>query len=364
VRLTRLKVTGWRNLASAELTAEARFVVLHGDNAQGKTNLLEAVYMLASLRSFREHRPKNLIGHGGESARIEGDVQGTSGLRRMSWSYSRSGVRELKLDDGPPGGLRDWFAPIRAILFCPEHIAIVRGGPEERRGFIDRARFTARPAYLELVRDYRRALKQKGALLRGPRSPSDAELDIWDARLAALGSRMALQRLEIVAQLRGPFQEMMAQIAGKEQVDLQLRGLGIPGVTEGSLRDRLQRARAAERGRRMILTGPHRDDVAILLDGRSARRFASQGQARSIVLALKLAELEAARRRGEAPLFLLDDLTSELDARRRGRLVQLLAAMESQVWITTTDPAYLGPLPADLSSRWLVEGGSVRSGDN
>lgn len=364
MRLTRLQVTSWRNLASAELTAEARFVVLHGDNAQGKTNLLEAVYVLATLRSFREHRPQRLILHDQPAARIEAEVRGASGLRRLSWEHSRADGRSLKLDGSPATALRDWFAPIRAILFCPEHISIVRGGPDERRGFIDRARFTARPAYLDLVRNYRRALKQKGALLRGPRPPKDVELDVWDQRLAALGVRMANQRLEIVDQLREPFQEMMRQIAGKEEVDLQMRGLGIPGVTEGSLRERLNRARAQERRRRMILAGPHRDDVAILLNGHPARQFASQGQARSIVLALKLAELEAARRRGEAPMFLLDDLTSELDARRRARLVELLAGMESQIWITTTDPAYLGPLPADLSCRWRVDSGAVRSGDN
>jgi len=364
LRLTRLKVTGWRNLASAELTAEARFVVLHGDNAQGKTNLLEAVYVLATLRSFREHRPQRLIQHGLPAAAVEGDVRGVSGLRRLEWRYAKDGGRSLKLDGSPPTALRDWFSPIRAILFCPEHLTIVRGGPEERRGFIDRARFTARPAYLELVRNYRRALKQKGALLRGNRSPRDAELDAWDDRLAELGARMATQRLEIVDQLRAPFQEMVAQIAGNEKVDLQMRGLGIPGVTEGSLRERLQRARTEERRRRMILVGPHRDDMAILLGGRPARRYASQGQARSIVLALKLAELEAARRRQEAPLFLLDDLTSELDARRRERLVRLLSGMQSQVWITTTDPSYLGPLPADESCRWEVDSGAVRSGDN
>lgn len=364
MKVTRLKVTGWRNLASAELSAEARFVVLHGDNAQGKTNLLEAVYMLAALRSFREHRTQRLIQHGGAVARIDAEVTGISGLRRMSWSYSRERKRELSLDGSAPTRLRDWFAPIRAILFCPEHVSIVRGGPEERRSFIDRARFTERPAYLELVKSYRRALKQKGALLRGPRRAPDAELDVWDQRLAELGARLAQQRLQIVDQLRGPFQEMMSEIARNEKVDLRMSGVGIPGISSGSLLAHLHRARPSERRRRMILVGPHRDDVAILLNGRSARQFASQGQARSIVLALKLAELEAARRRGEAPLFLLDDLTSELDDRRRQRLLGLLSAAESQVWITTTDQRYLGALSPEMTCHWRVEGGSVRTGDN
>ena len=358
MRLTRLTVTDWRNLTAASLETDARFVILHGDNAQGKTNLLEAVYMLATLRSFREHRLRRVIRHGQPLARLEAEVTGLSGLRRLSWTCSSEEGRELRLDGSPPGSLREWFAPIRAVLFCPEHTAIVRGGTDERRGFIDRARFTARPAYLELVREYHRAVRQKGALLRTGRA-SDAELDVWDQRLAALGIRMAQQRLEIVDQLRGPFQEMVAEIAGKETVDLAMSGVGIPGVEEGSLRDRLARARSEERRRRMVLAGPHRDDLEILLDGQPARQFASQGQARSIVLALKLAELEAARRRGEAPLFLLDDLTSELDARRRARLVGLLSDMESQVWITTTDPAYLGSLADTQSVRWRIAAGAA-----
>lgn len=364
MRLHRLRVTSWRNLDSAEIAAESRFVVLHGDNAQGKTNLLEAVYMLSTLRSFREHRTNRVIQHGKSTAVIEGDVHGISGERRLKWRYSAQDGRRLELDGSPTNSLKDWFFPIRAILFCPEHVSIVRGGPEQRRGFIDRARFTATPAYLELVRSYRRVLRQKSSLLRGPQSPSDAELDVWDQRLADLGARLAQQRLEIIDQLRGPFQEMMALIAGNEIVDLKVIGVGIPGGNSRSLLEKIHQSRSAERRRRMVLVGPHRDDIQIVLNGHPARQFASQGQARSIVLALKLAELEAARLRGEAPLFLLDDLTSELDARRRARLVTVLSAMESQVWITTTDPSYLDALPPAQSCHWRVSSGAVRSGDN
>ncbi|MEL6342274.1 MAG: DNA replication/repair protein RecF [Myxococcota bacterium] len=363
MRLTRLSVSHWRNLPAATVVADARFIILHGDNAQGKTNLLEAVYVLAALRSFREHRPQRLIQHGHKETRIDGLVHGTSGSRRLQWRYGPNG-RKILLDGSPPSALRDWFAPIRAILFCPEHTSIVRGGPTERRRFIDRARFTAQPAYLDLVREYQRAIKQKGALLRAPRRASDAELDVWDEQIADLGVRMAQQRLMIIDELRGPFQEMVAEISGKDKVDLVMHGVGIPGVTPGSLRDRLQQARRDERRRKMILIGPHRDDVGIRLNGRPARQYASQGQARSIVLALKLAELVAAKRRNEAPLFLLDDLTSELDQRRRRKLVEILGGMESQVWITTTDPRYLGPLPDARTQPWRVAEGAVRSGIN
>jgi len=356
MRVTALSVTDWRNLSRASLTSDARFVVLHGENAQGKTNLMEAVFMMASLRSFRESRPRRMIKHGAKSAEIELELVGLSGKRQMRWSYGPTG-RQLFLDGGPVRRLQEWFAPIRAILFCPEHSAIVRGGPDERRRFIDRARFTAAPAYLDLVRAYRRVVRQKTMLLRGP--ARDAELDIWDQRLVELGARMARQRLMMVDDLREPFQQMIREIAGNETVDLQMRGVGIPGVTPGSLAGILARARPEERRQRRVLVGPHRDDMAILLGGRLARNYASQGQARSIVLALKLAELLAARQRADAPLFLLDDLTSELDGRRMRRLVGVLSQMQSQVWVTTTDPAHLGPLPPSECILRKVVGGTV-----
>lgn len=358
MRVTSLAVEGWRNLSRASLTSDARFVVLHGENAQGKTNLLEAVFMMASLRSFRESRPRRLIQHGSKSAGIELEVVGLSGKRKMRWSYGPSG-RKLFLDDGPVSRLQEWFGPIRAILFCPEHAAIVRGGPDERRRFIDRARFTAAPAYLDLVRSYQRVVRQKAMLLRGP--ARDVELDVWDQRLVDLGMRLAQQRQQMVDELREPFKQMIKEIAGNETVDLQLRGVGIPGSSRGSLAEIVARSRAEERRQKRVLVGPHRDDLAILLNGRLARNYASQGQARSIVLALKLAELLAARHRNDAPLFLLDDLTSELDARRMRRLVGVLSQMQSQVWITTTDPAHLGPLPPSECLLRRVVGGTVGS---
>lgn len=359
MRVVSLAMTDWRNLSRASLTSDARFVVLHGENAQGKTNILEALFMMASLRSFREARPRRMIRHGSKSAEISLEVVGESGKRKMRWAYGPAG-RKLFLDDGPVSRLQEWFSPIRAILFCPEHAAIVRGGPDERRRFIDRARFTAAPAYLDLVRAYHRVVRQKATLLRGP--VRDAELDIWDQRLVELGVRMARQRQIMVDELRGPFQQMIREIAGNEKVDLQLRGVGIPGVTPGSLAAIVARARPEERRQRRVLAGPHRDDLAILLGGRLARNYASQGQARSLVLALKLAELLAARHRADAPLFLLDDLTSELDARRMRRLVGVLAGMQSQVWVTTTDPAHLGPLPPSECLLRHVVGGTVGSG--
>lgn len=337
--------------------------MLWGDNGQGKTNLLEAVYLLATLRSFRDGRPARWVRDSGGGpaprARVMGRAQGPAGERELVWQWA-AGERSLLLDGTPPGSLEPWFEAIRAVLFCPEHVDVVRGEPEARRTFLDRAVFTARPAHLDLMRAYRRVVQHKAALLRTPGAAS-SELDLWDQQLASLGARVRVRRRELVAELSEPFQQSIEAIAHGERARLRVRGDegGSEDEARAALRAALARARPEELRARTALVGPHRDDLEIELDGRLARRFASQGQARTVALALKLAELEAARRRGQRPLFLLDDLGGELDAGRRARLVELLLGLGNQVWVTTTDPSLLGPAGAAHASAWRVRGGAA-----
>lgn len=349
----------WRNREAASLETDARLVVLHGENGAGKTNLLEAVYVLASLRSFRESRAARWVREGQRGACIEGRVRDTFGERLLQLKQL-DGERTLQIDGGP-ASLNLWFDSLRAILFCPEQVSLVRGEPEGRRRLLDRAVFTARPLFLDLARDYKRVLAQRGALLRTGRA-SRAELDPWDERLIALGAAIMVRRQELVDELRGPLQEAVGLISGGERVELRLRSAGGESDGEEAVRRRLQealaRARADELRVGACLVGPHRDDLDLSVQGRSARRYASQGQARTLALAFKLAELEAARRRGQTPLFLLDDLTSELDGGRRARLVAYLLGLESQIWVTTTEPSYLGALP-DGARRFRISAGEV-----
>ena len=363
MRLVELRLQDWRNVSQARIDTDARFVVLAGENAQGKTNILESAWVLATLRSFREGRVARLVRHGADAASVTGTVLGRSGRRRMEWRRDAAGRRSLALDEQGCHDLSAWFQVLRAVLFCPEHIAVVRGEPGERRRFVDRAAFTATPAHLETVMAYRRALKQKAASLKLPRV-DPALVSTFDVQLIEHGARLARRRVEVLAELEGPFGDMHAAIAGGGEVRLAMRGVGGAAhdgeeAARAAIAAELERVRADELRRRRVLAGPHRDDLDIRLDGRSARAFASQGQARSIVLSLKLAELEAARRRGDAPLFLLDDLTSELDRGRMERLVDLLAGLPNQVWITTTDPAHLGPLPSGGTRVVRVRSGSV-----
>lgn len=327
----------------------------------GKSNLLEAIYVMSALKSFREHISSNFIQWGNSSTQLDLELRTPYGARHLSWSYAFK-KRILHIDKLKCNTLSSWFSLIRSVLFCPDQISIVKGGPSERRKFLDRARFTANPAYLGLVRNYLKVLEQKKALLRSGKT-SKEEIEIWNEQLISYGTRIAIQRQIILEELLEPFQRMHSFLSGKEVVSLQLTG--ISGEKSEKVRsffqEQLRHRQKDELRTKRCLVGPHTDDVQILIDGVPAKKFASQGQVRSIVLALKLAELDAAGKRGENPLFLLDDLSSELDQERTKKLLELLSERENQIWITTTDPSYLSGIPFSKRTRFLIENGEVKN---
>ena len=351
----------WRNIEKSSLHNCGQFVVIHGKNGMGKSNILEAIYVVSALKSFREHISSNFIQWGTSSAQVDVELRTPYGLRHLTWSYALK-KRMLHIDKTKCTNLSSWFSLVRSVLFCPDQISIVKGGPAERRKFLDRARFTASPAYLGLVRNYLKVLEQKKALLRSGKNVGD-QIEIWNNQLITYGTRIAIQRQIILEELREPFQKMHSFLSGQEVVSLRLTG--ISGEKSENIRsffqEQLHHRQKDELRTRRCLVGPHADDVQILMDGVPAKKFSSQGQVRSIVLALKLAELEAARKRGENPLFLLDDLSSELDRGRTEKLLELLSQRENQIWITTTDPSYLRGIPFSKRSRFLVENGQVKN---
>lgn len=359
MRLTRLVGSAVRNLADFDLDVDAPFVVLHGANAQGKTNVLEAVWYLAALKPLRTSRPRELIRWGEGGLQLAGWVT-HGGIVRHRRIDLEGGSRTIQLDGKRCGALSEYFEDVRAIAFTPADGEIVTASPDLRRRWVDRASFTARPAHLELVRGYAKVLANKGATLRSDR-PDLALLDTLNVQLAMLGARLAQRRAELLAELAPHVGTMMNILAGRQtQIRLSLRTTA-QGSTEAerqqTLVDALIRSRPGELRRRRTLVGPQTDDVAIHLDDQPARNFASRGQVRSIVLALKLAELLAARERGVIPLFLLDDLSSELDRSRTGRLVGLLGDLGAQVIATTTDPDHVDVLPGSGARRIRVEDG-------
>ncbi|HHO50521.1 MAG TPA: DNA replication and repair protein RecF [Deltaproteobacteria bacterium] len=347
MRLRRIVAEGFRNLGPLDLTIPARFIVLHGPNAQGKTNSLEAVHLIATLKPLRGRRTRELIAWGGQAARVSAWIEHEGIERQYRVELTREG-RTAKLDGKRVSDLQEYFSGVRAIAFTPEDGRIVSGEPSRRRNWLDRATFTASPAHLDRVRTYRQCLAQKAAALRSG-SVDTALLDVLDDQLSALGAELVTRRVWMLSELEPHMLSLHSDIAGGEGVLSLSYSTRARGETveerRRSLRERLREVRPRELERRTTLAGPQIDNVRISLDDRPARDFASRGQIRSLVLALKLAEMVAARARGEVPLFLIDDASSELDAARTARLVGLLSDLGAQVFATTTDP---GPLTAAL----------------
>lgn len=359
MRLIRLVAQRFRNLEPFDLATDAQFVVVHGPNAQGKTNLLEAVWTLATLRPIRGHKTRELIRWSDEEASVVGWVRGEDGRNQLR--VDLGGVRRrASLDGQPVRDLPEYFACIRAIAFTPSDATIVTDAPVFRRAWLDRAAFTARPTHLARVRDYERTLAQKAALLRDGRLDTGV-LDVLDDQLARAGAALVEARVTLLRELVPHVRAQHAALAGGGEVGVRYRtdadGDDVP-ARAARLREKLAAARADEVRRRRSLVGPHGDDVRLLLDGHPARQFGSRGQVRTLVLAMKLAELVAARARGDSPMFLLDDLSSELDRDRTRRLVQTLGELDVQVWISTTDPDHLGALPAADTLRILMRAGA------
>jgi len=269
------------------------------------------------------------------------------------------------MDDNAIHELSQWFDVLQAVAFCPEDGKIIRGEPEQRRRFMDRAAFNAFPNHLSTVTEYRRLLGHKRALLQ-QRFVDPLQLDAFDDAISVAGAALITRRIAAVEALKSAFNHKHGAIAGAGAVDLKVQVHGVDleehddeyGIAE-KLRNAIDQKRPDEIEKKQALVGPHRDDLTIQIDGQLARNFASQGQARSLVLGLKLAQLWYAHQQGAVPVFLLDDLTSELDQGRRERLVDLLINLKGQVWVTTTDPKYLGNLAQVEHLKLRVESGEV-----
>jgi DNA replication and repair protein RecF len=360
--ITRLRLYNFRNYAELTVDLSPGVNVFSGENAQGKTNLLEAVATLLLTRSPRASSPGELIRWGEEEAAVDavisrGSLPETLGLRLhrrppMSAASERPRVERTSLANGQPIPGREVLGRCPVVLFWPDDLQLVKSGPELRRRLTDTLLSQLdRSAGDELLR-FRRTLQQRNALLHQLRNGAGGDhLAPFDAALSRHGAAVQRARRDIVAGLAPLAAAAMRELTGgREELSLRYRPDSSDGVASEAemalaLSEALRRVRAEEMARGVTLVGPHRDDVEYLIDGRAARITASQGQQRSAVLATKLAELEYARARaGATPLLLLDDVFSELDPERRAQLLEAVTsgAGAPQTLITTAEPVDLG----------------------
>jgi len=373
VHIGHLRLRDFRNIEAQTLELPPGMSVFHGDNGQGKTNLLESVYLLATLKSFRGAKNKDLIRHGTAKGFVEGTLHQAGLARVHTVQVDKSGKR-FRIDGKNPRGLPEYFAGIKAIAFVPSDVRLADGPPDGRREFLDRAAFTLDPSYLGIAKEYAGALKQKNALLREAKlrrdRPDPALLAVWNDRLAEAGSRVVQRRVDFLRDFAPVFRELHGGITGaaKGRPEIRYRGAVPPTAVDGgreavrdALRERFEGAVESEMRRGYSLVGPQRDDWELRVGGEPLRSLGSQGQLRSAALALRLAQMVLTRRKcGVCPLFLLDDVGSELDPHRNRRLLEQLGALDAQVLVTTTTLANLH-LPPDTYSAFRVENGAVRA---
>lgn len=345
MRVTSVKLENFRNYEDCSFSPCAGVTVFMGDNAQGKTNALEAIYLTCAGRSHRTRQDRELIRWGAEMASVKVTAQRRDGSHEVAITIPAAGRRVVEIAGQKASRSGELMGHVTGVLFSPEDLTMVKDGPSERRRFIDIALSQIRPAYYYALQRYARALKQRNELLR---AQTYAALDDFDEALARAGAEVARHRAWYVAQLSEAAVETHARIAGgREQLSLAYR----PGAGDDML-DKLRAARAADMRRMTTSVGVHRDDIAILIDEHDARLFGSQGQQRTAALSLRLSELRVMRDTcGEWPILMLDDVMSELDPARRRSLVEALE--DVQTIITCTDADDLAG--ADIGAIYRVD---------
>ena len=359
MELRRLELRNHRNYARLDLVPGTGVNVFIGPNGQGKTNLLEAVAMLALSSSPRARREVELVGPVGPGSRIAAAVMAHGRSLEIDMALDVEGERAKRTIevDGVRRRAVDLPGNFRVTLFWPDDLGLVKAGPELRRRFLNQMLVQVEPGYARALAGLRRVLEQRNSLLKrvaAGEERADA-LRAWDAELVRYGSEISAARATAVGELLPVAARAHAEIADGERLDIAYEG------PPEDFADAVQKSLTDDLRRGVTTVGPHHDDMGITLGGRDARSYASQGQQRTAVVSLKLAEAElVAARTGERPVLLLDDVLSELDAERRAALLRRVGH-GGQVIITSAEA---GPFPPELISEarvWTVENGRIEA---
>lgn len=357
MHLAHLRLRDFRNYARLDADFSPGFHLLLGDNAQGKTNILEAIYLISTLRSFRGVGGAQMIRHGQKGYFIGSQLlTEVPHETRMYWSARE---RSLALDNRPVRKLTDYLGVLRTVVFCTEDLLLVKGPGRARRRFLDLLLSQTYPVYLPLLQRYTRALRSRNALLKRT-VPDPAALDSFSREVVSAGEELVRYRRELVPKF-SPLARLAYRRIARETEELRLEYL--PSV-KADFAVELAQSRQRERIYRSTLIGPHRDELQLLINERCAAQFGSEGQKRTLAIALKMAQAEyLTGLHGAPPVLLIDDIMGELDAKRRTGLLPLLERAHQsrgQVFMTATEQNWPQELGRTVQ-RWTVHNGTLRS---
>ncbi|MBD2848027.1 DNA replication/repair protein RecF [Paenibacillus sp. IB182496] len=342
--LNRIAMQHYRNYEKLDIQTDSGVNLFIGPNAQGKTNLLEAIFCLALSRSHRTGKDRELIGWNADAAHVQGEVSKKYGDVKLALSFSAQG-KKAKINGLEQRRLSDFVGTLNVVMFAPEDLEIVKGTPGNRRRFLDMEIGQVQPGYLHLLQQYGKVLQQRNNFLKSPQASATQQtmLEVWNAQLAEHGVKIMKKRQGFIYTLQRWAEQVHSGItAGKEELRIHYR----PSLDAAADQDesvlfdqfmiKLTQVKDQEMRRGITLVGPHRDDLAFEINGKEAQIYGSQGQQRTTALSLKLAEIELIREEiGEYPLLLLDDVLSELDRQRQTQLIETFQG-KVQTFITTT----------------------------
>ena len=346
--IKRFRAEGFRNIEKCDIEFSPGVNLLHGNNAQGKTNAIEGIYMFSRGKSFRAHDDSELVRFGSEGFRIY--IEYESCGERSTLEYALFGKDRLRKKNGYKlRRVGEMIGNFRSVLFFPDDLKLVKEGPEERRTFLNIALSQCYPSYVNHYSDYKKALENRNCLLKMAVKGlyyDEREIESWSNSMAEYASYIYLMREEYIEKLSVHAERIMREISDeREALTVSYKSdIGAGHRDRAHIAEMYREVFARDLSREcaagVTLHGPHRDDVPMLINGKEARSFASQGQQRSIVLSLKLAEGEVIRELfSEYPVFLFDDVLSELDGKRRAYV--LSGTSDKQVIITSCEPEEL-----------------------
>lgn len=359
MRIVRAKLNHFRNYIGCEFEPCAGVNVLLGDNGQGKTNLLEALYLCCAGRSHRTRQDRELIRWDADFAAVQVQAEKNDGSHDVEVILPAAGKRKIKISGREAARSGELMGHVTGVLFSPEDLRMVKDGPAERRRMIDMTLAQLRPAYYYALQRYNRALKQRNEALRACAVNASliSTLDLWDEQLAAAGAELMRHRRAYIEKLSAAAEETYREIAdGRERLRVRYQPSVTGGDDAAANRDALFAARETDARRLTTSVGAHRDEVLLTIDDRELRFFGSQGQQRTAALSLRLSELAVMREElGEWPVLMLDDVMSELDPHRRRQLIARLAGIQTIVTCTDMDDL----AGAEIGAAWRVHGAEL-----
>lgn len=332
-----IKLENFRNYEALDLNFEKGTNILYGDNAQGKTNVLEAIYLSATTKSHKGSKDKEIIRFLNEEAHIRTNLEKDGMEYRVDMHLRKNKSKGIAINGQPIKKAADLIGLLNVVFFSPEDLSIIKNGPSERRKFVDMELFQIDKYYLYNLNQYNKIINQRNKLLKEFCFNSDLNetLHIWNMQLVTYGRHIIKRRMEFTEQLNEIIFDIHKNISGEKE---ELKIIYEPNVSEEDFEIRLKNSQEKDIKLKMTSVGPHRDDFCFMVNGVDIRKYGSQGQQRTAALSLKLAEIELVKKvTGDNPVLLLDDVLSELDSNRQNYLLNNIGDIQTIITCTGLD---------------------------